>query len=90
MISSPFGYYGTNIVSYCLNRSPFEERDATLSEMNDICRAKKIAHHLIDAANQNESRCESDTCLLLYSIIRDCGYRIIRIMGDDYPDQSEC
>jgi hypothetical protein len=60
------------------------------SEKKDILRAKQIAQNLIDTANQNEDSCESNTCLLLYSIIRDCGYRIIKIIGDENCDQSEC
>jgi hypothetical protein len=57
---------------------------------NDICRAKKIAQQLIDTANLNERGCESNTCLLVYSILRDCGYQIIKIVGEKDCSQNEC
>lgn len=52
------------------------------SRKKDICKAEKIARDLIDTASRNENNCESNTCLLVYSILRDCGYRIIKIIGE--------
>lgn len=60
------------------------------SKKQDICRAIEIARDLIDTANRNENSCESDNCLLVYGIIRDCGYRIIRIVGEAKCKQHAC
>ena len=60
------------------------------SKTKDICHAIKIARNLIDTANRNETGCESDTCLLVYGILRDCGYRIIRIVGEEKCRHHAC
>lgn len=53
------------------------------STTQDSCHAIEIARDLIETANRNENSCENDTCLLVYGIIRDCGYKIIRIVGEE-------
>lgn len=53
------------------------------SNNEEICHAIEIAQDLIDTADQNENSCKNDTCLLVYGILRDCGYRIINIVGDN-------
>ena len=53
------------------------------TKKQDICHAIEIARDLIETANKNERSCENDTCLLVYGIIRDCGYEIIRIFGGE-------
>ena len=69
---------------------PFNEvKTMEIKGKNDICRAKKIAQQLIDTANRNEPGCESNTCLLAYSILRDCGYQIIKIVGEKDCSQYE-
>lgn len=68
----------------------FNQREAKkmeTSKREDICHAIEIARDLIGIANRNEKNCENDTCLLAYGIIRDCGYNIIRIVGDENCNQ---
>ena len=65
-------------------------RDMNKIEQQDVCRAKSIAHNLIEIADRNEKSCESDTCILIYGLLRDCGYRIERIIGEDALNGYEC
>lgn len=50
---------------------------------NAVCSANDIAEKIIIAADQNEILCEDDTCILAYSVLRDCGYQIKRIIAEE-------
>ena len=53
-------------------------------QTNDaICSAKEMAEKIILTANHYEMNCEDSTCLLAYSLLRDCGYQIKRILGEE-------
>ena len=52
--------------------------------------AKEMAEKIIESANENEMNCEDGTCLLVYSILRDCGYQIKRILGEENPNHCNC
>ena len=53
-------------------------------QTNDaICSAKEMAEKIILIANHYEMNCEDSTCLLAYSLLRDCGYQIKRILGEE-------
>lgn len=41
-----------------------------------ILEAQKLARELIILSDEGESEAEDDRCLLLYSVIRDCAYKI--------------
>ncbi len=57
---------------------------------NPVCSANEIADKIIIAADQNEINCEDDTCLLAYSILRDCGYQIKRILHEEVSQHNNC
>lgn len=41
-----------------------------------IAEALELARHLTILADEGESDAQDDSCVLLYSVIRDCAYRI--------------
>lgn len=55
-----------------------------------ICSYKEIAEIIIKTANKNEKHCESDTCLLICSVLRDCGYQIKRIISETNSNPIKC
>ena len=55
-----------------------------------ICSSKEIAEQIIKTANKNEKHCESDTCLLICSVLRDCGYQIKRIISEANSSPINC
>jgi hypothetical protein len=57
---------------------------------DNIYSANELAETMIDVADQNEKNCESDTCLLIYSILRDCGYQIKKIVETERSNHLEC
>lgn len=53
-------------------------------QTNDaICSAREMAEKIILTANQYEMNCEDNSCLLAYSLLRDCGYQIKKILGEE-------
>lgn len=54
------------------------------------CSVNDIAEKIIQAADQNEVHCEDDTCMLAYSVLRDCGYHLKRIMAEDNSRHYDC
>ena len=57
---------------------------------NAFCSVNDIAEKIISAADQNEKGCEDETCILAYSILRDCGYQIKRIIAEEGSRHNEC
>jgi hypothetical protein len=55
----------------------------------DIDTAKEIARELIDTANRNENTCHSDICLLIYSILKDCGYNVLKLVDEKFTNNCE-
>ena len=55
---------------------------------NTVCSINALAEKLILTADSNEINCEDDTCLLAYSLFRDCGYHIKKIMAEE--DSRHC
>ena len=50
------------------------------SKKNNIHSALEIAENLINASIQSEESCENETCFLVYSILKDCGYQVKKII----------
>ena len=49
--------------------------------------AGKLAENMIKLSNCYEKNCSDDICLLVYGLIRDCGYRVKRVVSEAC---SEC
>ena len=45
---------------------------------NNIVKALKIAEALMETANKGEAASSDDSCCILFGVIRDCGYKILK------------
>ncbi len=45
---------------------------------NNIVKALKIAEALMETANKGEATSSDDSCRILFGVIRDCGYKILK------------
>ncbi len=45
--------------------------------------AKELAEKMLRMAEEGILTCQEDSCLLLYGIIRDCGYKIRRTVEQE-------
>jgi len=45
---------------------------------NNIVKALKIAEALMDTANKGEATSGDDSCRILFGVIRDCAYKILK------------
>ena len=52
----------------------------------DMRAAEKLAESMIKIANHDEMNCSDDICLLVYGLIRDCGYRVKRVVSEECPE----
>ena len=50
---------------------------------NIIVDAIKLTEKMLNMAEKGILTCEDDSCLLLYGIIRDCGYKIRRTVEQE-------
>lgn len=48
-----------------------------------IIDAIKLAETMLKVAEKGILTCENDSCLLLYGVIRDCGYKIRRTVEQE-------
>ena len=54
---------------------------------NLIVDAMKLADKMLVMAQNGVTECEDDSCMLIYGIIRDCGYKIRRtVEQEQFPD----
>ena len=53
------------------------------NNMNFIMDAIKLAEKMLKVAENGILTCEDDSCLLLYGVIRDCGYKIRRTVEQE-------
>lgn len=60
------------------SRSNTKNRNAKL-----IADAVKLADIMLVMAQNSVTRCEDDGCMVIYGIIRDCGYRIRRTVEQE-------
>ncbi len=45
---------------------------------NNIVKGMKIAEALMDTANKGEATSGDDACRILFGVIRDCAYKILK------------
>ena len=53
-----------------------------------ISEAKKLSDNMLLLAEKGAIGCEDDGCLLVFGIIRDCGYKIRRTIREEYISGS--
>ena len=57
---------------------------------NAFCTVNDIAEKIIIEADQNEMGCDDETCILAYSLLRDCGYQIKRVLAEASSRKYDC
>ena len=48
-----------------------------------IIEAMKLAEKMLMMSDHGTVTCEDDSCLLIYGVIRDCGYKIRRTIEEE-------
>ena len=48
--------------------------------------AGKLDESMIKLVNRHEMNCTDDLCLLVYGLIRDCGYRVKQVVSEECPE----
>ena len=54
-------------------------------ERKDVIEAIELSEGMLRIADRGMEKCENDTCIVLYGAIRDCAYRIKRLVKDYIP-----
>ncbi|MGD8969824.1 MAG: hypothetical protein PVG01_00325 [Desulfobacterales bacterium] len=54
-------------------------------ERNDVIEAIELSEGMLRIADRGMENCEKDDCIILYGAIRDCAYRIKRLVKDYIP-----
>jgi hypothetical protein len=57
-------------------------------ERNDVIKAIELSDGMLRIADQGMENCEKDDCIILYGAIRDCAYRIKRLLKEYIPDSQ--
>ena len=55
-------------------------------ETTAITEARKLAEKMLKIAERGFLNCDEDSCMLLYGVIRDCGYKIRRTVEQERLD----
>jgi len=54
-------------------------------ERKDVIEAIELSDGMLRIADRGMEQCENDDCIVLYGAIRDCAYRIKRLVKDYIP-----
>jgi hypothetical protein len=84
-------FYGMSIAvclsNYYSNRCEGKTMDsyayAKCTNKKAMTEAMKLAEKLLRMAEKGVPTCNDDCCLLLYGVIRDCGYKIQRTVEEE-------
>jgi hypothetical protein len=57
-------------------------------ERNDVIEAIELSDRMLLFSDRGMENCEKDDCIILYGAIRDCAYRIKRLLKDYIPDNQ--
>ena len=57
-------------------------------ERNDVIKAIELSDGMLRIADRVMENCEKDDCIILYGAIRDCAYRIKRLLKEYIPDNQ--
>ncbi len=57
-------------------------------ERNDVIKAIELSEGMLRIADLGMANCEKDDCIILYGAIRDCAYRIKRLLKEYIPDNQ--
>jgi len=54
-------------------------------ETKDVIEVIELSDGMLRIADRGMVKCEKDACIVLYGAIRDCAYRIKRLVKDYIP-----
>jgi hypothetical protein len=54
-------------------------------ETKDVIEVIELSDGMLRIADRGMENCEKDDCIVLYGAIRDCAYRIKRLVKDYIP-----
>jgi len=57
-------------------------------QRHDIIEAIELSEGMLRIADRGMQDCDADDCIILYGAIRDCAYRIKRIVKDYLPNNQ--
>jgi len=60
-----------------------QSRDTKCKNTKLILDAMELADNMLVMVNNGVPECEDDSCLMIYGIIRDCGYKIRRTVKQE-------
>ncbi len=52
---------------------------------NDVIEAIELSDGMLRIADRGMENCKEDDCIILYGAVRDCAYRIKRLLKDYIP-----
>jgi hypothetical protein len=55
-------------------------------QRHDVIEAIELSEGMLRIANRGMQDCNEDDCIILYGAIRDCAYRIKRLVKDYSPN----
>jgi hypothetical protein len=55
-------------------------------QRNDVIEAIELSDGMLRIADRGMQDCDEDDCIILYGAIRDCAYRITRLVKDYLPN----
>ena len=55
-------------------------------QRHDVIEAIELSEGMLRIADRGMQDCDEDGCIILYGAIRDCAYRIKRIVKDYLPN----
>ncbi len=56
-------------------------------ERKEVIEAIELSDGMLRIADRGMEKCEIEDCIVLYGAIRDCAYRIKRLVKDYIPPQ---
>ena len=57
-------------------------------QRNNVIEAIELSDGMLRIADRGMQDCNEDSCIILYGAIRDCAYRIKRIVKDYIPNDN--
>lgn len=57
-------------------------------ERNDVIEAIELSDGMLRIADRGMENCKEDDCIILYGAVRDCAYRIKRLLKGYIPSHQ--
>ena len=57
-------------------------------QLHDVIEAIELSEGMLRIADRGMQDCDEDDCIILYGAIRDCAYRIKRLVKDKVPNNQ--